>query len=92
MTRHELLLAQVAEECAEIGKRAVKALRFGMEQTQPGQELTNHERIRQEFCDLVAVMDMVDPALTAFSGMEYGAKQAKVERYLAFSLGEAPHP
>lgn len=94
MNRHEQLMVRAMEECNEIAQRLSKALIFGMDQVQhlPGDkpeenpELhTNHERVRLEFRDLAAVLDMIDPKLTAFSGIEFEAKQAKVERYLLLS-------
>lgn len=88
MTRKELLLLQVMEECDEVSQRVSKALRFGLEEVQPEQELTNAERIIYEFSDLYAVIDMlyregllpqvVDPRAIA-------AKKDKVEKMLQLS-------
>ena len=45
MTREEHLLTIVAEECNEVAQRATKALRFSLEEIEPGQEFSNRERL-----------------------------------------------
>lgn len=59
MNRLEHLLTCVAEECTEVGQRATKALRFGLDEVQPGQDLNNWDRILVEYFDLVSVLIMV---------------------------------
>lgn len=59
MTRQDHLLVGIAEECVEAAQRATKALRFGLEEVQPGQDMNNAERFMQEFMDLVAVMKIL---------------------------------
>ena len=49
----------MAEECSEVAQRISKALRFGLEEIQPGQDLKNSERIYQEMSDLLTVAKMV---------------------------------
>lgn len=83
MNRHEHLLTILAEECAEVAQRASKALRFGMEEIQKDQPLTNAQRITQEFTDLVAVYGMLD--LPAPLPCDIVAKQERVEKYLKYS-------
>lgn len=56
MNRKEHLLTIAAEECNEVAQRISKALRFSLEEVQPGQDLSNAWRILQEFTDLYAVM------------------------------------
>ncbi len=95
MTRTEHLLTILAEECSEVAQRVSKALRFGIDEVQPGQELTNADRITYEMVDLVAVFDMLceagvlpfihRPAFNENAGI--AAKKAKVEKFLAFSAG-----
>lgn len=85
MTRQEHLLTIAMEECAEVAQRISKAARFGLDEVQPGQAFTNRERVAQEFSDLVAVLDMLDPKLTAVSGEEMEDKVRKVEKYLKLS-------
>lgn len=87
MNRREHLLVILMEECNEVAHRASKALRFGLEEIQPGDEKTNAQRISDELNDLVGVavmlrnegtIDSVDPTAIAF-------KTAKVEKFLAYS-------
>jgi hypothetical protein len=80
----------LAEECTEIGQRASKAIRFTAEEVQPGQELTNAERIMYEFRDLQAVMEMLEdegvlPSIWHRDVAAIEAKKAKVERFLLHS-------
>ena len=92
MTREEHLHTIAAEECAELAQRFSKANRFGDHEIQPGQELSNRQRILYEFADLVGVMEMLgffpfglrtgpNDALRP----EIDAKKAKVEKFLAYS-------
>lgn len=88
MTRTEHLLTILSEEAAEVAQRVSKALRFGLEEVQPGQPLTNAQRIAYEMVDLIAVYQMV----LGFSRIDLNspamaAKRVKVETYLRFSAG-----
>jgi NTP pyrophosphatase (non-canonical NTP hydrolase) len=88
MTRTEHLLWIVAEECAEVAQRVSKAARFGLKEVQPGQPLSNAERIVQEFDDLLAVVVMLkDEGCLPASGGKAAllAKKAKVEKFLRYS-------
>jgi len=92
MNRTEHLLSILAEECAEVAQRASKAARFGLTEVQPGQPLTNAERILEEMFDVFAMFEMLteeeclpdicdgDDARAAMD-----AKKAKVEKFLAYS-------
>lgn len=71
--KRNFLLSLLSEECHEVGEaaaqtgiRASKALRFGMNEVQEGQGLTNAQRVLRgyfkmldEFTDVVAMMEMV---------------------------------
>jgi hypothetical protein len=108
MTRTEHLLVTLAEEPAEITQRVTKAMRFGPEEIQPGQPLTNAERIRQEIWDLLGVYGMLTlegvlpeiglSVISREAADAIAAKKAKVEEYLRFSAarglveGVAPTP
>lgn len=87
MTTTEHLLTILGEECAEVHQRASKALRFGLDEIQPGQTLTNAERVMQEFDDLYAVVLMLQnrallPGRTARNVQE---KQDKVNKFICYS-------
>lgn len=90
MTYDEYLLETAAEECAEIAQRISKALRFTLAEIQPGQPLSNAERIVGELADLQAMVEMLEER-----GLIDGrplhdrslivAKKAKVEKFAAYS-------
>jgi hypothetical protein len=72
------------EECDEVSQRISKALRFGMEQVQPGQDETNRERILGEFAHLCAALHML--GLSAVPDRkQFADKQVKVEAFLHYS-------
>lgn len=92
MNRTEHLLTCLAEECDEVGQRVAKALRFGLREVQPGQPLTNGDRILEELRDLFAVAEIL--AGEGVIGwcmpdrLEVNAKLAKIERFMAISRRE----
>lgn len=91
MTRREHLLIILAEECAEVAQRVSKALRFGDEEIEPAQGVSNSDRIFLEMADLLAVYDMLR-AEKALPQLHVGSfnrrmeeKRLKVEKYLVYS-------
>jgi len=89
MTEQEYLLSVVIEECAEVQQRATKALRFGMDETQPGQPHDNATRFWGEVQDLQASLEMLathrgmtEPASTR-EGLD--AKKARVRHFMRYS-------
>jgi len=91
MTRREHLLTNAAEECTEVGQRLSKALRFGLQEIQPGQTETNIERIRYELDDLLTVLAMAGIIEIDHEGAVYvdagrqGKKERKVEKFLEYA-------
>lgn len=88
MNRTEHLLTILSEECNEIGQRASKAKRFGLNEIQQEQPLTNAERIVQEYADLLAVVEMlVDEGHLVIPDLSEAkaAKKRKVEEFLRYS-------
>lgn len=94
MTRLEHLLTIVAEECAEVAERASKANRFGLDEIQDDEAQgthdnplgwTNRERLHREFCDLVAVLYLIDPHIALVTQAHIDAKVTKVYQYLAYA-------
>jgi hypothetical protein len=67
--------------------RVSKALHFGLEEVQPGQPLTNADRIHSELMDVLGVYDMLQQAgvLPGLAIHAIDAKRAKVEKFLAYS-------
>jgi hypothetical protein len=94
MTREEHLLVIIAEECSEIAKNATKALRFGLDDCEPGQPDNNATRMLLELTDLLAVFEMMevnDVMCAAYDEVTENrrglmdAKIAKVERFFEYS-------
>lgn len=95
MTPQENLLINAQEECNEVAQRISKAIRFGLEERQPGQDKTNRERIVEEFSQLCAKLCL---ALGVFRNLgiadiacildlrEFLATPAKVEKFAAYSV------
>lgn len=89
MTKEEHLLVIAMEECNEVAQRLSKALRFGMEQIQQDiddkpeenpSKLTNKQRIHYEYCQLVAVMEMLN--IFPNNDIYINEKKKKIEKYL----------
>lgn len=97
MNRREHLLTIVGEEAVEVAQRAAKALRFGLEEVQPGQDLTNLQRLMGEVYDLLGALEMLHEDVGRRMGIDLdaiAAKKAKVENFLAYSreLGTLQDP
>lgn len=58
MTAQQYILGKIAEEANEIAQRALKAQQFGIEQTEPGKEQDNGERLETEILDLMFWTDI----------------------------------
>jgi hypothetical protein len=88
MNRKEHLLIIAAEECNEVAQRLSKALRFGLSEIEPGQQLSNSYRIKQELNDLIAVLQMIEIE----TGVDFSVepvllteKQHKVHHFLKYA-------
>lgn len=89
MTRLEHLLTIVTEEALEVGQRGTKALRFGLDETQPGQAQNNAERLMYEYADLAAALSMLKDEYPELPALDVGmleAKRQKIEKYIAYSM------
>lgn len=87
------LLVILMEECAEITQRASKALRFGLHEVQPGQPLSNIERLDDEVGDLMAVVGRLsDRRILNMASVELAAdrKDKKLHRFLQSEPTDAP--
>lgn len=88
LNEEQYLLICLMEECDEVSQRAAKALRFGLNEAQPGQDLTNAARITQEINDLFTVIERIEnlgmiPA--TLDAMAINAKHLKITKYMAYS-------
>lgn len=88
LNREQYILTLIQEECAELSQRASKALRFGLYEVQPGQELDNWERLRGEFVDLWTCVCLLDRLLVNFDydHDEVAAKISKIKKYMELSI------
>jgi hypothetical protein len=101
MNETEHLLTVLSEECAEVSQRVSKALRFGLAEVQPGQTMTNAERIVEEIVDFHASVQMLIRAgAIRIDDEEFMAAQRrkveKVERFMEYARSQGaitePHP
>jgi len=83
MNRAEHLLVILGEECSELHQETCKALRFGVHE-QRDLPTSNHDRIKKEFNDLLAMVDMLnDEGLNIYINPTLiKKKREKVEKYL----------
>ena len=91
MTRPEYLLTLLSEECVETSQRASKAIRFGLDEIYPEQDLTNGQRITYEFNDIVAVMEILKSEGFLDIVIDRKAielKKNKIEKYFNYSKEE----
>lgn len=85
------LLVCLIEECAEVIQRACKAIRFGLTDVEPGQPLSNRERVETELVDLQAVIQLNqrEDNIALFLERKYithlTKKFIKVGRYMKYS-------
>jgi hypothetical protein len=88
-TEHEReLLTVLIEELAEAAQRATKLLRFGRDEIQPGQLLTNAERLANELGDIDEMVNRcVSAGLISLEGIERGAahKRTQLAKFLQTS-------
>jgi hypothetical protein len=93
MKYEQLLLNQLSEEAAEVSQRCSKAIRFGLIEKQPGQDLTNIYRLAEELKDCIAVISLLDKLpnveslveLLDMSDDELNSRQEKIIKYLRYS-------
>lgn len=91
MTPDQHAWLKLAEECSEVQQRVMKLIQFGPYEVEPGQELTNIERVQLEYADIqAAVFRLVDRGqFNPISGDDLTRhifnKDAKVNKYLALS-------
>jgi hypothetical protein len=88
LTKEQYLLTVVMEECAEVAQRASKAIRFGLQEKQPGQPFTNAQRLVNEVIDLYETLDVLfeDGSISMPDGEEFEVQRAsrreKMTRYM----------
>jgi len=95
MNRVDHLLVMLGEELAEVAQEAAKCLRFGPNNVYTTIGISNSERLRAEFNDLLATVEMLQAEGVLPEEMRdeehVNAKKAKFEKHLKYSesLGRA---
>lgn len=84
MNNREYLLTCLAEECMEVAQRATKAIRFGLQEIQPGQPHTNAERLTLELNDLWGVLAALRQSRIYQPVFDTDLQDAKVEKLNKF--------
>jgi NTP pyrophosphatase (non-canonical NTP hydrolase) len=96
LSRQELLLVAVMEECSEVAKRASKSLRFGIHENPINRKdgKNNLVLIAEELIDLLTIMKLLDEELGGELDREImkqeaeGAvdkKKAKFQQFVEYS-------
>ncbi len=87
----EHLLIKLSEECSEVIKASMKALRFGTKDRGPGNVLNNAEMINDEVIDLYVIINMlVEHGVISAGNSDldyeiYKARREKVLKYMNYS-------
>lgn len=85
MNKTTYLLICLIEEASEVIQRVCKALRFGLEEKQPSQNLNNRERLEYELSDFMSTLQALDKeGLKVYPGPNVD-KRLKIEKYMAYS-------
>lgn len=85
----------IAEECNEVAQRAMKLLRFGVDEVQPGHQYNNAYRMGLEIGDVLEIVDMaVSEGLVPAAAIKMGRekKRAQLAKYMQTdpSVSETP--
>jgi hypothetical protein len=85
----EHLLTCAAEESAEVGQAAGKALRFGLRDSPPSGGLPNNLYIVRETNDLLAILEMLQEQGVDLPGIgnrdAINEKKEKVKRFMTYA-------
>ena len=90
----EAIRELTAKELADVIQRCSKQLRFGRDEVQPGQDLPNSERLRDELLDVLCCIrfleqsGQIDPISKTDVDAHMTGKQEKIDRMLALSRAQ----
>lgn len=76
----DLFLMCLTEECGEVVQENMKSLRFGLDDVDPKNQLTNEEKLYKECHDLMGTIKVIEPYI---GGIDPVRVQAKVDKVLA---------
>lgn len=80
MNKLDLLLAHFSEECAETAVRACKAVRYGLDDIQPGQSLTNAQRIAEKLLGLITTVGILESEGVILMPRDEGVERRKLDK------------
>ena len=83
MNKTENLLASIAEECAEGGQVACKAMRFGLDHVWPEKSETNRRILEREIADILGAAEELGLVIRR---EDVEAKRVKIRKYQALSV------
>jgi NTP pyrophosphatase (non-canonical NTP hydrolase) len=89
MNRTEHMLTVLAEECSEVAKETSKCLRFGPMEVFADIGISNAQRVKREFNDVLAMIEMLQAAgvlpLEMRDDQMIQNKKLKFEKILEYS-------
>jgi hypothetical protein len=91
MNMQEYLLVCLSEECAEIQKAAMKAIRFGIDKGNPFKEnfVSNRQDIEHEISDLLTVVEILNSENIIHMKLDRAyakRKKRKIHKYIDVSI------
>lgn len=91
MTREQYLLTKLAEECSEVAQRASKAIVFGINDIQSGQNKDNNTRLVEEFAHIMVYMELLREERFIIMNLDYmesemDKKRKELEKWYQFSV------
>lgn len=89
LTIDEYLVNKLAEEAVEVAQRCTKIMSFGMHEKQPGQDLDNLRRLKEEVNDFLGTLEFMERALDLPKFRDeamIAAKKEKIVKYAEYSI------
>ncbi|MBL4839367.1 MAG: hypothetical protein JKY47_00885 [Thalassospira sp.] len=86
------LLVILMEECCEVAQRASKALRFGLDETQPGQPFDNAQRLAHEIGDFKCMVSkLLEAGMIRITDVDVGnaSKREQLAKYMQHNTSES---
>jgi len=75
----------IIEECAEVIQRGTKMTRFGIEEVQPGQDLSNAQRLAREIGDVFEIVALaIEAGIVTQAEIDLGRahKRKQLAKYM----------
>lgn len=87
MKKSDHLLVILMEECAEVSKVCAKALRFGLDDIEPGKQTPNRELLNHEMGDLMGAFRMLAEfgLVEPVAASQLDAKISRINKFFQYS-------